>query len=55
MNLPMAQNVPGASEIIFKMNDLEKLRSEAIARFLKVTGEPAEKFFLKWWQRDSFF
>ena len=37
------------------MNDLEKLRSEAIARFLEVTGASGEKFFLKWWQRDSFF
>jgi len=37
------------------MNDLNKSRSEAIARFLEITGEPVEKFFLKWWQRDSFF
>lgn len=37
------------------MNDLEAKRQFEIALFLEVTGDPKEKFFLKWWGRDSFF
>jgi hypothetical protein len=37
------------------MTDLETKRRFEIHLFLTVTGEPKEKFFLKWDGRDSFF
>lgn len=37
------------------MTDLEAKRRFEIHLFLTVTGEPKEKFFLKWDGRDSFF
>src|ERR1035441_7370105 len=37
------------------MRDIEIQRRFAITNFLEATGNPKEKFFLKWWNRDSFF
>ena len=34
---------------------LKELRKKVIALFLERTGDPKEKFFLKWWGRESFF
>jgi hypothetical protein len=33
--------------------ELEAKRRFEIALFLEVTGEPGEKFFLKWWQAPA--